>query len=147
MQINNKEELYQFLKLNIPEIGSYALVTYDNKTEAIWVTRYDNFNDGDDWFLESPCELHTYETSQNELKDMSDEQIKNLCILLYGERYSSSNLNDITGAVKGTRYSIDNFQVAPYLPHELDDLTLISEDYCINWLIKQEENNNEKVQK
>lgn len=139
MKINNKEELYQFLKLNISEIGSYALVTYNNETEAIWITRYENFNDGDDWFLESPCELHKHEPCQNELKDMSDEQIKNLCTLFYEERYSSSNLNNVTGMVKGTRYSIDNPQVAPYLPYELDDLTLISEDYCINWLIKQED--------
>lgn len=140
MKINNKEELYQFLKLNISEIGSYALVSYDNKTEAIWITRYENFNDGDDWFLESPCELHKHETRQNEL---SDEQIKNLCIVLYGEDYSSSDLNDITVMANGNSYSIDNPQVAPYLPYELDDLTLISEDYCINWLIKQEEDINE----
>ena len=141
MKINNKKELDKFLKLNIPEIGSYALVSYDNKAEAIWITRYKDFNGGDDWFLESPCELHKHETSQNELKDMPDEEIRNLCKLLYGESYSSLDLNDITTCMaKGTCcYSIDNPQVAPYLPCELDDLTLISEDYCIDWLIEKEE--------
>lgn len=141
MKINNKEELYKFLKLNISDIGSYALVSYDNKTEAIWITKYENYDKDGDWFLESPCELHEHERSQS---DMSDEQIKNLCMVLYGKNYSSSDLNDITCMMKGTNcYSIDNFQVAPYLPYELDDLTLISEDYCINWLIKQEEDINE----
>jgi len=50
--INVKEFL---LKNNI-DLGTYALVTYDNQTEATWFTKYSS-EDGY-WFLESPCQLY-----------------------------------------------------------------------------------------
>ena len=80
MKINNENEKQKFLELNIKSIGSYALVTYNNQTEAIWITRYqDHCEDGSDWFLESPCGLMRYEfedSSDKEIRDYVEEQYK-----------------------------------------------------------------------
>jgi len=42
LEIKNKQEKQKFLELNIKGIGSYALVTYNNKTEAIWIANMGN---------------------------------------------------------------------------------------------------------
>ena len=50
------------LKSNI-DFGTYALVTYNGKTEPTWFSKY-NLK-GIDWFLESPCELYKITMQKN----------------------------------------------------------------------------------
>lgn len=118
MKINNKEELQNFLELNIKNIGSYALVTYNNHTQPIWIAKYENWKeDGSDWFLESPCEIYSFNY------DLSNKEHLE-CIKEYGFIIKNNSV-----------YEIVSPQVAPFLPNELDDLTLISEEYCLDWIL------------
>ena len=50
--------LKQFLLDKNIDFGTYALVFYNNRIEPTWFTKY-NFK-GEDWFLESPCELSLF---------------------------------------------------------------------------------------
>lgn len=121
MLINNEAERKSFLELNIKGMGSYALVTYANHTEAIWITRYEKWDVDGDWFLEAPCELHKYKYNYDLTKQEDLDFIKE-----YGMIIKDNNV-----------YEIDSPQVAPFLPGKLDDLTLISEELCLNWILKQ----------
>jgi len=131
MKINNKEERYKFLKDNIKGMGSYALVTYDNHTESIWITRYENWDKNGDWFLEAPNVLHRYE-----FKDDSEEAIREFVKKQYEEEYIEYGIDYTKSMIRdGWLYEIDSPQVAPFLPERLDDLTLVSEQECLDYLI------------
>lgn len=84
----------EFLKtLNI-DVGIYALVTYNERKEAIYFSKH--FNESEQWFLESPCELFQY----------------------------------------GDEYEIENFQCSPYLPEEVEAIETISQEACLDYLVK-----------
>jgi len=137
MKINNENEKQKFLELNIKSIGSYALVTYNNQTEAIWITRYqDHCEDGSDWFLESPCGLMRYE-----FEDSSDKEIREFVEEQYKEEYIEEGIKYVKSMIRdGWLYEIYNPQTGPFLPDVLDDLTLISEEYCLEWMLENREN-------
>ena len=119
MKINNEQEKQKFLELNIKGIGSYALVIYDNQTEAIWIANMGKSFTKEDsiWFLEAPCDIIEYNFDLNDKEDL--EHVKE-----YG--YIIKN---------GIVYEIDSPQTGPFLPDMLDDLTLISEEYCLDWML------------
>lgn len=134
MKIKSKEEKQKFLTLNIETIGSYALVTYNYCIKPIWITKYANWDKDRDWFLEAPCELKRYE-----FKDNSDNAVMKYILELYEE----CRIEDIDKAFEGVKfrlrdgwlYEIYCPQVAPFLPEVLDDLTLVSEKYCLEWIL------------
>ena len=126
--------LEEFLLNNIKDIGSYALVTYNNKTEATWFTKY-NFGDGDR-FLESPCELYK-QTKVGEDIDEFCEQYIEMFIYLEEDVSKEDYINQFIKPmiIDGWLYEIENFQTAPYLPKEVDDIKLISERECLEWML------------
>jgi len=122
MKINSKEERQKYLEENIgDDIGSYALVTYDNHIESIWIANMGNSfsDDGKNWYLESPNQLYT-----SEIDDKQTRSYYNDCGFIIRENKA---------------YEINSWQTAPFLPDVIDDLTLISEKECLNWLIEQDE--------
>ena len=131
MRINSYAERKKFLEDNIKGMGSYALVTYDNHTESIWITRFANWDEDGDWFLEAPNDLHRYE-----FKDNSESIIRDFVKEQYEEEYTEEGVKYIKSMIRdGWLYEIDSPQVAPFLPEKLDDLTLISEEECLEWLL------------
>lgn len=108
-----------FFQHNIEGRGSYALVTYNNKTEPIWISKFEDFNNNGDWFLESPCDLHEYPY------DLSNIETLNF---VKEQGYFIKN---------GKVYEIDSPQTGPFLPETLEDITLISEKNCLEWMLKQ----------
>ena len=130
--------LKEFLLTNNIKGGTYALVTYNNRTEPTWFTRY-NFGNGD-WFLESPCILYRLMEVNEPIDDFCKKYMEECIVLEEGE----SEENYITEFVKpmivdGWLYEIENFQCFPYLPKEIEDIELISERECLNYMLK---NNN-----
>lgn len=117
-------------------IGStYALVTYDNKTEATWFTNY-NFGEGD-WFLESPCELFRVMFVTEPIDDFAKKYAE-LWELEEGETYEDiANKYVKPMIVNGVLYSIENFQCSPYLPSVVDEIKPISEKECLEFLLKE----------
>ena len=120
MEIKNKQEKQKYLDYHIKEkdIGCYALVTYNNYTKAIYLANLGKSNiKGDNWYLEYPCELREF--ILNNKKDLK---------YLKEQGYIIKDDN---------AYEIDPYQqTAPFLPEVLDDLTLISEEYCLEWMLE-----------
>jgi len=133
MKINSKEERFNYLKENITDIGSYALVTYNNETYPIWITAFWNWDKDGDWFLEAPCEGRRYE-----FKDTSDKAIREFVKEQYEEEYIEEGIKYVKSMIRdGYLYEIDSPQVAPFLPDKLDDLILISEEECLEWMLNR----------
>ena len=131
--INIKEFL---LKNNIN--FTYALITYDNKTEPTWFTKY-NFGDGD-WFLESPCELYKVMDITEPIDDFSKRYVEELYDLEDGETVENfANKHIKTMIVNKTLYKIENFQCSPYLPIMVDRIKLINEKECLEYMLNQME--------
>lgn len=129
----NVEEF--LLKSNL-DLGTYALVTYNNRTEATWFSKYDD--EGADWFLESPCELYKLMEVTESIDDFCKEYMEQ-CICLEKGENEEDYINEFVKPmiVDGWLYEIENFQCSPYLPNEVDDIKLISEKECLEYLLKQ----------
>lgn len=124
--------LKQFLLDSNIDFGTYALVFHDNKIEPVWFTKYD-FK-GEDWFLESPCELYKV----MEVRDVSDANlIEYLKELLDKDANIEEYINEYVESmiVDGVLYEINNFQCSPYLPEYVDDIKLISERECLEYML------------
>ena len=119
MRINNKQELQKFLEERIPRsiIGSYAIVTYNDITESIYIANYGRLRDDctEDYYLESPNQLYTYE-----IRDEED--------LEYWK--------DAADVVRDNKaYSIESWQTGPFLPDVIDDIKLITPEECVDFLL------------
>lgn len=130
--------LKQFLLKNIKdgEIGCYALITYNNRTEATWFTKYYSDIDNQPWFLESPCELYKICKVDKPIEDFCKTYMDECIELEEGESvqdYIEEHVKPMI--VNSYFYEIENFQVAPYLPKEVDDIKIITERECLEWML------------
>lgn len=134
MKINSKEERKKFLEENVQGMGSYALVTFNNHTESIWITKYADWDEDGNWFLEAPNDLHRYE-----FKDDSESNIRNYVKEQYEEEHIDEGIKYTKSMIRdGWLYEINSPQTGPFLPDVLDDLTLISEVECLEWILNEE---------
>ena len=117
--------IQEFLLENNIDVGEYALVSYNEKTEPIYFAKY-NFGDGD-WFLESPCELFKIMEVKSDIESFCIEYVKEYMELDEGiteEDYINKYVKPMI--MNGYLYEINNFQCPPYLPKEVDDIKLIT---------------------
>lgn len=129
--INVKE----FLLENKIETGVYALVSYDGIVEPIWFSKYKQ-ESGKDWFLESPCELYKLIEIDKPTDDFALEYADS--ILEEGvdrEKYIEENIKPMI--VDFVLYEIENFQCSPYLPKMVDDIKIITERECLEFMLNQ----------
>lgn len=127
--------LKEFLLKSKIDFGTYALVMYNNHTEPTWFTKY-NFGDGD-WFLESPCELYKSMEVTEPIDNFCKEYMKKWISLAEGENekeYIDKFIKPMI--VNGWLYEIENFQCLPYLPKEIDDIKLITERECLEYMLQ-----------
>ena len=132
-------DLKEFLLNSNINIGVYALVSYDNKIEPIWFKKY-NFGK-EDWFLEYPCELYEIAKIDIPIDEFIEEYIKEL--LEDGENeedYINKYVKPMI--IDGVLYNIENFQCSPYLPKEVDDIKLITERECLEYILNNKTINN-----
>ena len=128
--INVKE----FLLKNNMDFGTYALVTYNNKTEATLFSKH-NFK-GEDWFLESPCVLYKIMEVIKPIDKFARDYVKDLL-------EEDADIEDYINKhvklmiVDDILYEIENFQCSPYLPKEVDGIELISEQECLVYMLNQ----------
>lgn len=126
-----------FLKNNVTkENCCFALVTYNNKTEAIYFDierKEDKF-----YYYEACCEA-----------------VKNVCITgdidLFCREYISKNIISPNNSfidsyirhnmkpfiINGWLYDIKASISAPFLPKEVDDIKIISKKKCLHFLIEK----------
>lgn len=134
--------LKEFLLNNVgaEDVGCYALVSYNGKKEAIWFSNFCNLNkDGEVFFLESPCELDKICEVGLNIDEFCKEYMKGID-LMEGATEGESEKDYIENFVKpmivdGFLYEIENFQVAPYLPDEVESIEIITERECLEWLL------------
>lgn len=115
------------------DFGTYTLVTYNNKTEPTWFTKYNYENKF--WFLESPCQLYKV----MELKEPVDEQLKEYVSEFLDkdvdiDKYINEYVKPMI--VNNVLFDIENFQCSPYLPKYAEDIKLISERECLEYMLK-----------
>lgn len=127
--INVKE----FLLKNNLDFGTYTLITYNNKTDATWFSKQ-NYK-GEDWFLESPCELYRIMKVEGDIQEFAKDYASSLIAEDDFESYAENYI--IPMIVDGWLYEIENFQCSPYLPKEVDDIKLISEKECLEYLLNK----------
>lgn len=129
--------LKEFLLNNITGSGGYALVSYNGITETIWFTKYKSGIDNKPWFLESSCELHKICKVEKPIDEFCEEFVKECIELEDGESeedYIENYMKPMI--VDGWFYVVNNFQDSPYLPKEVDNIEIISERDCLDWLLK-----------
>jgi len=124
----------EFLLKNNVGFGTYALVTYNNRTEATWFSKH-NFR-SKDWFLESPCQLYKIAEATESIDGFARDYVKEL---LEEDADEEAYINEHVKPmiVNGVLYEIENFQCSPYLPKEVDELELISEKDCLIYMLNQ----------
>ena len=127
-------DVKEFLSKSNLEVGTYALVTYEGRIESTWFTKYDNWGeDGHTWFLESPCTLYRIAEVDKPIKEFAE--IYASCFVEEEEIESYAEQYIIPMIVNNVLYEIENFQCSPYLPKEVDDIKLISEEECLEYML------------
>jgi hypothetical protein len=126
--------IQEFLLKSDIKFGTYALVTYDGKVEPTWFTKY-NFEDGE-WFLESPCELYEVKKIEEPIEKFLYEYASFIVEEFenpqeYIEKYVRHMIID------NILYTIENFQCSPYLPKKVEDIKLISERECLEYMLNK----------
>lgn len=110
----------------------YALVTYDGVTEPTYFYTVDLGEKGllD---LHSPCEVFKQFEGVNEIEDYFK--------WLMDEKNGGFSDGDIDNyfrplVVDEIYYEVENFQCAPYLPEEVDNVEICSERDCLLFILK-----------
>lgn len=131
--MKEKINLKEFLDNQNINCGIYALVTYDNKTEPTYFSKY-NFGDGD-WYLESPCCLYQLCEITKPIEEFAKEYVDELLEEdANKEEYIEQFVKPMI--IDNILYEIENFQCLPYLPKEVDDIRIITERECLKYLLK-----------
>jgi hypothetical protein len=131
MKINSKQELYKYLdsldwnaKRDTSLSSVYFLVTYDNHTEPIYFMSFE------DVYFPSPCELHRFPFKENEIEDYVKE-------MYYEDSFNNALEFEKTMQRGNWHYDIDCPQCSPFLPEQLDNIEMISENECLDWLLER----------
>lgn len=127
-------DLNDFLKKNIKGDGAFALVTYNKKTEPIYFSKIDM--NGENWYLESPCSLFKICKIKGNIDTFCLEYVNNLCLEEWIDEYEYIEKFIKPMIYEGFLYEIENFQCAPYLPKEVEDIKIISERECLEYMLK-----------
>ena len=119
-------------------LGVYTLVTYNGRTEATYFSKH--FFDDEPWFLESPCELYKICKVDKSLKELLGSYLEEYLEIDTDsdpERFIDDFIKEYIEPmiIDGYFYDIENFQFEPYLPKEVDNIKIISERECLEWLI------------
>ena len=125
--------IQSFLKNQLINTGAYALVSYNGTTEAIYFQKILDAENGD-WFLESPCQLIKIANVEEPVDIFAKNYID-------GKFEEGVNSQDYINTyikpmiIDGVFY--ENFQCAPYLPKEVDNIKIITERECLIFLLSQ----------
>ena len=139
MLINTKKELYRYLdevdttdKRTCELDSVYFLVEYDDKKEPIYFVHVE------DMWMASPCVLYSY--------PMEDEEVENYVLDTYETTKDSSDFEEIYKYESKFQRGNKHYEIyvplcLDYLPNKLNIVDILSEEECLDWLIKEEEMN------
>ena len=113
--------------------GTYAIVKYNGIEEATYFQHVWNDEYGL-WFMPSPCLLYVIGECKNPYSEEWVEYFKEL--LKDGVSVEDYIKEYVEPMIMGDiLYEIENFQCLPYLPKEVDNIRIISERKCLEWLV------------
>ena len=119
----------------ISSMGTYAIVQYDGGAFPIWITRFSQWINGEDWYLESPCELRKVCQVSGDLYEFGKQHVSDFGILLDCDENEYIRDFVIPLVVDGVFYEIENYQCSPFIPEEVDSLEFITERECLLWML------------
>lgn len=115
----------------------YALVEYDGVTEPIYFYAVDLEKYGllD---MHSPCEVYKRFEGQKEIENYFDWLIND-----NDNNFSKEDIDKIFRPliVDDVLYEVENFQCAPYLPEEVDNITICTERDCLLFILEHSQTN------
>lgn len=115
----------------------YALVEYDGITEPTYFYTVDL---GENWLLDmhSPCEVFKRFEGKNEIEKYFDWLINDK-----DNNFSKEDIDKIFRPliVDNVLYEVENFQCAPYLPEEVDNITICTERDCLLFILEHSQTN------
>lgn len=135
--INVKEYLFNNLH-KFDDYGIYVLVTYDDNTVPIYFAKHYDTNNRI-WFWESCVDL---------LKYKIDRPIDDFCDLHATIFYKCCDKEEkqkiidkyIKPMIIGEYlYETEAYQQIPFLPKEVDDIKIVTERECVEWITENEE--------
>ena len=91
--------------------------------------------------MPSPCMLYEIGECEN---PYSEEWVEYFKELLEDEESVEDYIKEYVKPmiIGNILYEIENFQCMPYLPDEVDDIRIISERKCLEWLVNHNSVNN-----
>lgn len=128
----------KFLLENVDnEDGTYALVSYNGVVEPTWFSKYYDDESNKDCFLEYPCTLMKTPIEEDDIDTFCNNYVDALIILEEGETKEDFINKYMKHMIIGKwYYEIVNFQCMSYLPEEVDDIKLISERECLEYILE-----------
>lgn len=127
--------IQEFLLKNVKNNDVYALVKYDNKVHAIHFAKH-NYK-GEYWFLESPCQLYKHAKVDCDIDIFCKMYVKERLILEENadiDEYINNFVKPMI--IDNWLYEIVNYQCAPFLPKIVDEIEIISEKKCLEYILK-----------
>ena len=129
--------IQDFLMASEIEVGCYTLVTYNNKTEAIYFSKYKD--NGRTWFLESPCECRIVDKVIGDKIKFCQEHVRTYYSIKGGKKgivkFSKEYIEPLV--VDDILYEVENYQCSPFLPKEVDNIEIISERDCLLYILNR----------
>lgn len=145
-KINSREELYDYLnafdfdKYKPTKYSDvYFLICHGSIVEPIYFTKFE-----DVWF-ESSCAVYFYDIDEF----LTDEEYLTEYINdIYDDNLPNANAHELFKhemlmIIDHTHYSIENFQVEPFLPETLEILKPMNERECLEWVLKVKKHDEE----
>ena len=130
---NSRKELYDYLNnfdfnsKSDTELSSvYFLMEFNNHTEPIYFTHFQ-----DSWF-ESPCVLYRFPLKDDEVMEYTKEMYRS-------EYVDEAYEYELLLQKDGWHYEIDVPQCKPFIPAKSKIIQTLSEEECMEWLLKHSE--------
>lgn len=126
----------RFLKEHSPGKSTYAIVKYAGKEVPVFFANYHSMDYGEG-FIEEPCYLHKIYYG-NDLEKFCKHYAENM-IGPYNPKGEESYIKTrILPYIRDNTFLlIETPSVEPFLPEEIDEIILISDQECIDFLLKQ----------
>lgn len=122
----------EFLSRQDIELGTYALVTTNGQEKVVWFSKIELGDSA--LYLDHACYLYEIDKVQGDIDEFAREYAASLLedekeIKEHIEKYIKPMIVD------GVYYDIEHLQGASYLPNRVEDIKIITERECLEFLV------------
>lgn len=135
--INIQSFLIEQYKSEKNKNKNYAIIKYNKDDKIIEdVVYFSHYNFDGDWYLEAPCVIHKIDFTES-IDDFCHKYVSETIELEDGcnpEDYIEKYIKPLIR--NKTYYEIDCPQTGPFLPKEVEKITLITESEALDYILK-----------